>query len=90
MSKRSAKQGEGALRARGMLVMKTCGGSGGIAPSCLTSSLDGAESSASRRGKENPGFTCIGSRAGPRAGLDAVEKRKPLPLLGIEPLLFSS
>jgi hypothetical protein len=32
----------------------------------------------------------IGGWVGPRAGLDAVEKRRVLPLRGIEPGLFSS
>jgi hypothetical protein len=40
-------------------------------------------------GKENPGTNLKGGRMGSRAGLDAVEKRKLLPLLGIETLLFS-
>jgi hypothetical protein len=39
--------------------------------------------------KENPGTKWKGGRMGSRAGLDAVEKRKLLPLLGIEHLLFS-
>jgi hypothetical protein len=48
-------------------------GSGGIAPPFLTSALDGGEWSASRLGTH-----CIGGWVGPRAGLDAVKKRKIL------------
>jgi hypothetical protein len=58
-------------------------GSGGIAPSFLTSALDGDESSASPPlprypppGKERP----IGGWVGTRVDLDAVEKRKILRL----------
>jgi hypothetical protein len=52
--------------------------SGGIAPPFLTSALVGSEWSASRTdrfilGDRSPGTHCIGSWAGPRNGLDAVE-----------------
>jgi hypothetical protein len=58
-------------------------GSGAIAPSFLTSTLDGGEWSASRPGRFTPerkaaGTHCIGAWVGPRAGLDVVEKRKIL------------
>jgi hypothetical protein len=70
--------------------MKTYGGSGVIALPFLTSTLDGGEWSASHPGrftprKRAPGTHWIGGWVGPRAGLDDVEKRKVLPLLGIEP-----
>jgi hypothetical protein len=35
-------------------------------------------------GKEPPGTHCIGGWVGPTAGLDVVEKRKSLPLQGLE------
>jgi hypothetical protein len=60
-------------------------GSGGTAPTLLTSALDGGEWSASPLGKEPLVTQSIGGWVGPRAGLDAVEKRKILPLSGIEP-----
>jgi hypothetical protein len=56
-------------------------GSGGIAPLLLTSTLDGGEWPDSRLGR----FTrwekfhdthCTGGQAGPRAGLEVMEKRK--------------
>jgi hypothetical protein len=58
-------------------------GSGGIAPPFLTSALDGGEWSASRPCRFNSGEEAlvnhwIGGWVGPRAGLDAVEKRKIL------------
>jgi hypothetical protein len=58
-------------------------GTGGIAPPFLTSALDGGEWSASRTchftpGEKAPGTHWIGGHVGPRAGLDAVEKRKIL------------
>jgi hypothetical protein len=60
-------------------------GSGGIAPTFLTLGLDGVEWSASHPDRFNAremvlGTHCIGRWVGPRAGLDAVEKRKFLPL----------
>jgi hypothetical protein len=66
---------------------------GGIAPTFLTSALDGGERSASRSGRFIPGEIApsthwIGGWVDPRAGLDSVKKRKILPLLGI--LLRSS
>jgi hypothetical protein len=56
----------------------------------LTSALNEGEWSVSLLGsfipRENiPGTYWIGDWVGPRAGLDAVEKRKILPLPGIEP-----
>jgi hypothetical protein len=60
----------------------------------LTSALDGAEWSASRRSRftsrERALFThWIGGWVGPRSRLDAVVKRKnSQPLLGIEPLII--
>jgi hypothetical protein len=60
-------------------------GSGGIAPPFLTSSLEGGEWSVSRPGRFTPdenstGTHWLGEWVGPRAGLDAVEKIKILPL----------
>jgi hypothetical protein len=62
-------------------------GSESIAPLFLTSTLDGGEWSASRLGRftpgeEAPGTHWIGGWVGPRAGLDALDKRKILPLPG--------
>jgi hypothetical protein len=59
-------------------------GSGGIAPPFLILALDGVEWSASRLGRFNPwenvpGTHWIGGWVGPRAGLDAVEKKKSCP-----------
>jgi hypothetical protein len=56
-------------------------GSRGIAPSFLTSALDGSEWSASRPCRFTPeeeasGTHWIGGSVGPRFGLDAVEMRK--------------
>jgi hypothetical protein len=62
--------------------MKTYWGSGCIAPRILsTSALDGCERSALRPGRFTPrervpGTHWIGGWVGPRAGLDAVSKRK--------------
>jgi hypothetical protein len=63
--------------------------SGGVAPPLLTSALDGGEWSASRPGrftrkKRVPGTHWIGGLVNPRAGLDAVEERKILPLPGFD------
>jgi hypothetical protein len=65
------------------------GGSGRTAPPFLTSALDGGEWSASRPGlfipgERAPGTHWIGGWVDPRAGLDDVEKRKFLTLLGFE------
>jgi hypothetical protein len=62
--------------------------SGGLAP-FLTSALDGGEWSASRPGRftpgeKIPGTHSIGGRVGPRTGLDDVQRRKILPLPGLE------
>jgi hypothetical protein len=59
------------------------------APPFLTSALDGGEWSASRPDRftseeRDPGTHWIGGWEGLRAGLDAVKKRKILPLPGIE------
>jgi hypothetical protein len=56
--------------------MKTCGGSGITAPLFLTSALDGDEWSPSRPGERALGSYWLGRWVGPRAGLNAVEKRK--------------
>jgi hypothetical protein len=50
----------------------------------LTSALAGGEWSASRPGRFTPGTHSIGGWVDPRAGLDDVEKRKFLILLGLE------
>jgi hypothetical protein len=53
-----------------------------MAPPFLTSALDGGEWSALRPGEIPPGTHWIGDWVGPRAGLDAVEKRKTLLVTG--------
>jgi hypothetical protein len=58
--------------------MKTYGGSGGVAPSFLTSAVDGGDWSASRPGEGALSIHLIGGWVGPRASLDAVGKRKIL------------
>jgi hypothetical protein len=50
----------------------------------LTSALAGGEWSASRPGRFTPGTHWIGGWVDPRTGLDVVEKRKFLTLLGLE------
>jgi hypothetical protein len=65
-------------------------GSGGIAPPIMTSALEGDEWSASRFGRVTPwerapGTHWIGRLVGIRACLDDMEKRKILPLPGIDP-----
>jgi hypothetical protein len=66
-------------------------GSGGIAPSSLTSALNGGEWSALRTGRFTSGETaagthCIGGWMGHRADLDVMKKGKiSCPYLGIEP-----
>jgi hypothetical protein len=67
-------------------------GSGGIAPPFLISAQDGSECSASHPCfstpmERAPSTHWMGGWVGPRAGVDATEKRKILPLLGIEPHL---
>jgi hypothetical protein len=67
---------------------------GCIVPLFLTSALEGRLWSASRPGHFTPGERAHSTHwivgwVGPRAGLDAVEKRKILDLLGIEPKLSS-
>jgi hypothetical protein len=69
--------------------MKTWG-SGGIAPSFLTSALAAGEWSASPPEEIGPGTHWIEGWVGLRAGLDVVEKRKFLSLPGFEPWLSSS
>jgi hypothetical protein len=66
-------------------------GRGSIAPSFLTSVLDGGEWSASPHPPSRfiltdkaPGTHRIGGWVGPKAGLEAVEMRKILKLPGIE------
>jgi hypothetical protein len=49
---------------------------GGVAPCILTSTLHGIEWSASRAGRFNPGTQSTEGRTAPRAGLDAMMKRK--------------
>jgi hypothetical protein len=53
-------------------------GSGGIAPLFLTAALNGGKWSASRPDRFTAGNTVhwTGAWVGPRAGLDAVEKRR--------------
>jgi hypothetical protein len=50
----------------------------------LTSALVGGELSASRPGRFIPSTHWIGGWVGPRTGLDNMEKRKFLTLLGLE------
>jgi hypothetical protein len=62
-------------------------GSEGIAPAFLTSALDKDEWSASRPGRYTPGERApgiywIGGWLDPRAGLNALEKRKSLSSAG--------
>jgi hypothetical protein len=63
-------------------------------PPFLTLELDGGEWSASHHwhltfGERAPGIHWIGGWVGLWASLDAVEKRKILPLLGIQPQLIA-
>jgi hypothetical protein len=60
-----------------------------IAPPFLSSTPDGGELSASRLTlcKTAPGTHCTSGWLGPRVSLDVMEKRKLLPLPGIEPRL---
>jgi hypothetical protein len=63
---------------------------GGIAPPFLTSALGRGEWSASRPGRFTLGEIALGTHwiggwVGPRAGLDAVEKRKILYYRGSNP-----
>jgi hypothetical protein len=65
-------------------------GSGGIVPPFLTSALDGGEWSASppsrfTPGQRAPGTHWMGGWVGHRTDLESVEKRKVMPLPGIEP-----
>jgi hypothetical protein len=69
--------------------MRTYGGVGYIDHVFLTSALVGCEWSASRPGRftpgeKAPGANWIGGCVGPRTGLDNVERRKILPLEGLE------
>jgi hypothetical protein len=63
-------------------------GGGGVSPHFLTSTLDGGELLASRPSRfiavEEPPVPIDRRLYRPRVGLDAVEKRKILPLPGIE------
>jgi hypothetical protein len=70
--------------------MKIYGGSGGIGPPFLTLALDRGEWSASRPGRFTLVTHWMGGWLGPRAGLDAVEDRKILPLAGIKPWMSNS
>jgi hypothetical protein len=77
--------------------MEAYGGSGGISPPFLTSTLYGGEWSASRLCRFtpreiDPGTHWVGGWVGPRVGLDAAEKRKTLtpdgnPTLAVQLLL---
>jgi hypothetical protein len=69
--------------------MKTYGGVDVYIYVFLTSALVGGEWSSSRSGRFTPGERApgthwIGGWVGPKAGLDDMEKRKFLPLLGLE------
>jgi hypothetical protein len=64
--------------------MKAYGGVDAENHILLTSALVGGEWSASRPGRFTPGNHWIGGWVGPRAGLDDMEKRKFLTLLGLE------
>jgi hypothetical protein len=70
--------------------MKTYGGVGVLLHAFITSALDGCEWPTSRPGRFTPGerdsdARWVGGWVGPRAGLDAVVKRKiAQPLLGLE------
>jgi hypothetical protein len=57
-------------------VMMTYWGSGGISPRILNPALDGGMWSASLPSRYTHGTHWIGGWVGPRAGLDATEKRK--------------
>jgi hypothetical protein len=59
-------------------------GNGCIDPRFLTSALVGGEWSTSRPGRFTPGTHRIGGWVDPRAGLDDLEKKKFLPLPGLE------
>jgi hypothetical protein len=70
--------------------LRTVWGNGCIAPPFLALALDEGEWSASRPGRFTlaervPGTHWIRGWVAARAGLDSVEKRKILSLLGIEP-----
>jgi hypothetical protein len=63
--------------------MNTYGGMGGVAPSFMTSALEGGEWSPSRPGLFNPAEKApspsshwAAGSVGPRAGVDTVEKGK--------------
>jgi hypothetical protein len=64
--------------------MKTYGGSGCIDHVFLTSALVGGEWSVSPPGERAPGAHWIGGWVGSRTGLDDMEKRRFLTLLGLE------
>jgi hypothetical protein len=64
-------------------------GSGGLAPPFLMTALDGGEWSTSCAGcftgrERAPATNWMGGWVGLRVGLDAMEKKKMLPLAGIE------
>jgi hypothetical protein len=59
---------------------------GGIAPAFMTSTIDGGEWSASRSCRFTPGEWTAGTHClEDRATLYVVEKRKTLPLSGMQP-----
>jgi hypothetical protein len=68
--------------------LKTWGSAGTAAP-FFTSSVNGAEWSASHPSHFVPGTHCIGEWVGPRAGVYTGEEVNFLTLLGIEPKLSS-
>jgi hypothetical protein len=70
---------------KGIAVHEDMLGSESIAPSFLTSALDGNEWSTSLPGEICPDTYWIGDWVSPSGGMDAVDRRKILPFLGIEP-----
>jgi hypothetical protein len=64
--------------------MKTYGGMAVQIHAFLTSALAGGEWSASRPGRFTPGTYWVGGWMGSRTDMDNVERRKILPIAGLE------